>query len=243
MKRLIVLVTLLTVGALSLAVTASQQPRWRRRAQGRRGREAPRQSVHAEGRGRQHGGLRRRVGRGGRGYEESRVGPADPGQNQGTDAEAHHDHHQYAHARRPRERERRVSGDRRGHRAREHRSEHAGDARVDADRAERSAPEHLQGQQRPRHAEEDLQGPDDDRDRRRPHRPVLLRARPHQRRRLCRVSRAARHARRRHLLDQGHPGPRCRQRRERSGDRRHADEGRRHDQEHRHHHHGAQHAR
>ena len=40
-------------------------------------------------------------------------------------------------------------GDRQGlvhHRAREHRRQHAGDARVDADRAERSAAEHLQGQ-------------------------------------------------------------------------------------------------
>ena len=71
MKRLIVLVTLLTVGALSLAVAASQQPAAVRLPPGRRGREAPRQPVRADGRGRQHGGLRRRVGRGGGGYEKS----------------------------------------------------------------------------------------------------------------------------------------------------------------------------
>src|SRR4029450_13536586 len=72
----------------------------------------------------------RGCGCGGRGYEEPGVGPAVPGQNQGTDAETHHDHHQYAHARIPREWERRISSDRRGHRAREHRSKHAGDASV-----------------------------------------------------------------------------------------------------------------
>ena len=57
MKRVIVLATLLIAGALSLAVTASQQPvagcgRAGGGAEGRRGRETPRQPVYAEGRGR-----------------------------------------------------------------------------------------------------------------------------------------------------------------------------------------------
>ena len=51
--------------------------------------------------------------------------------------------------------------------------------------------------------------------RRRPDRLLLLRPRPHQRRRVGGVPGAARHARRRHLLRQEHPAPRRQQRRQR----------------------------
>ena len=61
--------------------------------------------------------------------------------------------------------------------------------------------------------------------RRRPDRSLLLRPRPHQRRRLGRVPGAARRARRRHLLGQEPAAPRHQQRRQRRRDRRHADEG------------------
>ena len=61
----------------------------------------------------------------------------------------------------------------------------------------------LQGAQRRRHGQADVQGQDDDRQGRRPDRPVLLRPRPHERRRVGRVPGAAHRARRRHLRRQG----------------------------------------
>ena len=76
------------------------------------------------------------------------------------------------------------------------------------------------------HAEADLQGQDDDRQGRRPGGPVLLRPRPHQRRRVRGIPGAAHDARRRHLLGQEHPAARRRQRRQRRPDRRHARQGR-----------------
>ena len=91
MKRVFVLATLLTVGALTLAVSASQQPppaRLRRPRRGRRGREAQDNLFMLTGGGGNTAVFVGAVGRRGRRYEESRLGPADPRQDQGTDAEA-----------------------------------------------------------------------------------------------------------------------------------------------------------
>ena len=76
-------------------------------------------------------------------------------------------------------------------------------------------------------AEADLQGHDDAWQRQRPHRPALLRPRTHERRRVRRVSRAARDACRRHLLGQERPAARRRQRRQWRRNRQDTGEGRR----------------
>ena len=99
--------------------------------------------------------------------------------------------------------------------------------------------QHLQGERRPRHAQAHVQGPHDAGQRQRPHRAALLRARPHQRRRVGGVPGAQDRARRRHLLRQEHPAARRRERRQRPADWRHACQGRRRPGRSRGHHHRA----
>ena len=76
-------------------------------------------------------------------------------------------------------------------------------------------PGRVQGEQRQEHREEDVQGQDDDWQGQRPDRSLLLRARAHERRRLDRVSGAPGDARRRHLFRQDVADPRREQRRQR----------------------------
>ncbi len=188
MKRGIVLGALILIGALSLGVKAYQPP----------AADAPKvievEKVKDNLYVLRGGGgntavfvtadRRRRRRR-----EEPGLGQADPRQDQGADAQAGDDDHQHAHARRSRERQRRVPRDDRLRRAGEHQGEHGEDA-------------DLQGTQRRRHAQAHVQGQDDDRQGRRPDRPLLLRPRPHQRRRVGRLPGAARHALGRHLRGQ-----------------------------------------
>ena len=196
MNRSVVLGVLMAMGAVSMTVRAAQQPRRRparRRASSRSRSSGTTCSCCAARRRRQHRRVHHRQRRRGRRHQEPRLGPAAPRQDQGAHRQAGHDDHQHAHARRPRERQRRVPGDRRSRDAREHREEHGGDAQRHRHHAgARRTGQHLQGEQRPRPAEADVQGQDDDRQGRRPDRPLLLRPRPHQRRRVGRVPGAAR---------------------------------------------------
>ena len=169
MKRGMVLGMLLAVGALA-AVKA--QPPAAERAEGHRSREGQGQPVRAarRERRRQHRRVRHRQRRHRRRREEPRLGQTDPRQDQGADAQAGDNAHQYAHARRPCERQRGFPGDGRHRRPGEHQDQHGEDA-------------DLQGTQRRRHGQANVQGQDDDRQGRRSDRPVLLRPRPHERRR------------------------------------------------------------
>ena len=113
------------------------------------------------------------------------------------------------------------------HRPGEHRGEHEEDDpqqhRGGSDGADG---DDLPEERQQRAAEADVQGQDDARQGRGRSRSVLLRPRPHQRRRVRPVPGAARPARRRHLLRQEHPAARRQQRRQRGGDRQQPGEGR-----------------
>ena len=229
MKRQLVLGVLIAMGAASMVwrLCSSRRPVASRAARGR-GREAQGQPLHDERhrRRRQQRRLHHVQRRHGGGHQEPRLGAAAPRQDQDRHRQADRAHHQHAHARGPRERQRRVPGHGGSGDAGKHRQEHAGDA----GRHRRRAPggrggEHLQAEQRQGAAEEDVQGQDEDRLGRRRSGPLLLRPRPHQRRRLGRVPGAAGDARGRHLLGQEHPAARRQQRRQRRGDRRHARQG------------------
>ena len=74
MKRALMLGLLLATGVLSIAVSAYQQPPPVAARHGRRSRKAQRQSVRAQGRWRQHRGLRDDQRRDGRRRQESRAG-------------------------------------------------------------------------------------------------------------------------------------------------------------------------
>ena len=109
----------------------------------------------------------------------------------------------------------------------EHREEHGGDASADGHHASSGAPANIfkenNGRGMPKRTFKDKMtiGKGADRDR-----SLLLRPRPHQRRRVGGVPGAARDARRRHLLGQEHAAPRRQQRRQRRRDRQHAGQGR-----------------
>ena len=131
MRRFIVLTTLVSVGALSAAVAAYQQPA-----------NPPAQRVVEVEKLTDNLFVLRGGGgntavfvtdrrRRGRRHEEPRMGSADPRQDQGTDQQADHDHHQHAHSRRSRQWQRGVPGDGRRRDAREHRRQHEGDASRD----------------------------------------------------------------------------------------------------------------
>ena len=98
--------------------------------------------------------------------------------------------HQHPHARRSHRQRRLLRHLGRDRGAGEHQGEHGEDGR-------------LQGRQRQVPAEEDLQGQADARQRQGPHRPLLLRRRPHQRRHVRRLSGAAGPAHRRHVRLEG----------------------------------------
>ena len=115
--------------------------------------------------------------------------------------QAGHAHHQHPHARRSHRQQRVLRRQRRDRRAGEHQGEHGEDGR-------------LQGRRGQVPAVEDLHGQDDARQRQGSHRSLLLRRRPHQRRRLRRLSGAAGPAHRRRVRLEGRPALRPQQRRQ-----------------------------
>ena len=124
---------------------------------GDRGRHGEGQPVRSERRRRQHGRVRDRDRRRRRGHQESRVGAADPRQDQDAHRQAGDDDYQHPHARRSRERQRGVSGHGRGHHAGEHEEIH-GSAQPGVRSADRPGDERHQGQRRQRTADADVQG-------------------------------------------------------------------------------------
>ena len=190
MRRGIVLGMLLALGGLRWPPSRRSRRRRTRRRWSRSRRSRTTSTCCAARRRRQHRRLRHRQRRRRRRRQEPRLGQADPRQDQGADAEAGDDADQHAHARRPCQRQRGVPGDGRLRRAGKHQGQHGEDA-------------DLQGAQRRRHGQADVQGQDDDRQGRRSDRPLLLRPRPHQRRRVGGLPGAAHRARRRHLRGQG----------------------------------------
>ena len=161
-----------------------------------------------KGGGGQHRRVRGHERRRGRGHEAAGLGPAHPRQDQGADAQAGHHDHQHAHPRRPRQRQRRVPGHR-GHRhPREHQGEHGQDGRrPPAFPPSAAGPNMFTASGGKGHAEADVQGHDDAGQGRGPGRPLLLRPRAHERRRVRGLPRPARDARGRHLRAQGPAAP------------------------------------
>ena len=147
MKRAMVLGVLIGVGTLSLTV-ARLPAAGAAGPEGCRGRQDQGQPLRAEGRRRQHGGLRHRQRRRRRRREEPGLGSADPRQDQGAHAQADHDADQHPHARRSCERQRGIPGDGRRRDAGKHEGEHGEDG-------------HLQAEQRQRDGQADVQGQDD----------------------------------------------------------------------------------
>ena len=197
MRRQLVLGVLMAMGAVSIGVSALQQPAGRRPAGGarRRGGQAEGQPLHDARRGGGNSAVFIMTD------GVTVVDTKNPGWGQPlldkiksvTDKPITADH-QHPHARRSRERQRRVPGHGGSGDAREHREEHAGD--------EDPHRHHAGGRARPVNIFKDNNGrglpkrtfKDKmlDRQGRRPGRPLLLRPRPHQRRRVGRVSGAAR---------------------------------------------------
>ena len=205
-----ILGALLAIGTLSLGVSAYQQPPAAGGGRGRGGPEGPklievgeaqRQPVHAQRRRRQHAVF---VTANGVVVVDTKI----PGWGQPlldkikelTDKPVT-THHQHAHAFRPRGRQRGVSRQRwRSSRTRTRRPTWRRACRPPASE-QLDASRRVQGTTAGTR-QADLQGQDDDWQGQRPDRSLLLRTWPHQRRRLGRVSGAARDARRRHLLRQ-----------------------------------------
>ena len=121
-------------------------------------------------------------------YQDSRMGPAAHREDQGIDRQAGDPDHQQPHPLRPCRRQRRLSHHHRHRRPREHLDQHEEGAAAEGRRSPGAA-RRVQGEQREEHGQADVHGQDDDRQRRRSHRPVLLRTRPHERRRLDGLSR------------------------------------------------------
>ena len=136
------------------------------------------------------------------GLEAARVRPHARRAGQVGDEQADHPHHQHPHARRPHRQQYVLRRQRRERRPRERQGQHGDDGRLQGRQRQAAAGPHLQGQ-----ADDRLgQGSD---------RHLLLRPRPHQRRQLRGVHRAAHDARRRHVRVEGAAVRRPRQRRQR----------------------------